>query len=78
MYVTVPFLTTKHLDVTGLHNIVAYDTASLEALRIHLSCSFVPTVVTVMSSINPLLNGRHSSVFVLVPLIVALIIMFKP
>ena len=62
MYVTVPFLTTKHLDVTGLHNIVAYDTASLEALRIHLSCMLV-TAVTVMSSINPMLNARQSSVF---------------
>ena len=53
MSVTVPFLTIKHLDFTGLKNIVAYDTASLEALRIHLSCMLV-TVVTVMSSITPL------------------------
>ena len=71
MYVTVPFLTTKHLDVTGLHNIVAYDTASLEALRIHLSCMLV-TAVTVMSSINPMLNVRQISVFALVPLFAAL------
>ena len=77
MSVTVPFLTTIHLDFTGLNNIVVYDTASLETLRIHLSCIFV-TVVTVMSSINLLLNARQSSVFALVSLFAALIIMFKP
>jgi len=77
MYVTVPVLTTKYLDFTGLNNIVAYDIASLKALMIHLSCMLV-TVVTAMSSINFLLNGRHISVFALVPLFAALILMFKP
>jgi len=66
MSVTVPFLTTKHMDFTGLKKIVAYDTASLEALRIHLFCMLV-TAVTVMSSINPMLNARQISVFALVP-----------
>ena len=64
MCVAVPFLTTKHLDCTGLNSIVAYDTDSLDALMIHLSCMLV-TVVTVMSSINPLLNARQISVFAL-------------
>ena len=45
MSVTVPFLTTKHLDLTDLNNIVAYDTASLEAIMIHLACMLF-TVVT--------------------------------
>ena len=76
MYVIVPFLTTKHLDFTGLNNIVAYDTASLESLRIHPSCMLV-TVVTVMSPINPLLNARQISVIAWVPLFAALIIMLK-
>ena len=61
MSVTVPFLTTTHLDFTGLNNIIAYATASLEALMIHLDCMLV-SVVTVMSSINPLLDGIHISV----------------
>ena len=34
MSVTVPFLTTKHFDFTGLNNILAYDTTLLEAMRI--------------------------------------------
>ena len=73
MSVTVPFLTTKHLEFTGVNNILAYDTVSLEALMIHLACMLV-TVVTVLSSINLLLNARQSSVFALVPLYAALII----
>ena len=80
MYVTVPFLTTKHLDFTGLNNIIAYDTTLLEAMMIHLTCMLV-SVVTVMSSINPLLDGRQILVFALVSLdslFAALIIMFKP
>jgi len=64
---TVPFLTTKYLDFTGLNNILAYDSALLEAMRIHLTCMLV-SVVTVMSSINPLLDVRHISVFALVSL----------
>ena len=67
MSVTVPFLTTKHFDFTGLNNVLAYDPTLLEAMRIHLTCMLV-SVVTVMSSINPLLDGRHVSVFALVPL----------
>jgi len=63
---TVPFLTTKYLDFTGLNNILAYDPTLLEAMRIHLTCMLV-SVVTVMSSINPLLDGRQISVFALVP-----------
>jgi len=74
MSVTASFYTTKHLDFTGLNNIVAYDTVSLGALRIHMSY-MLNTMVTVMSSITPLLNV---SVFSLVPLFAALIIMFKP
>ena len=70
MYVSVPFLTTTHLD---LNNIVAYDIF----IKSHLSCMLV-IVVTVMSSINFQLNGRRSSVFALVPLFAALIIMLKP
>jgi len=80
MYVAVPFLTTKHLDFTGLNNIIAYDTTLLEAMRIHPTCMLV-TVVTVMSSINPLWMTRQISVFALVPLdslFAALIIVFKP
>ena len=77
MYVSVPFLTTKHLDFTGLNNIVAYDTHLLKAMMIHLYCMLV-TVVTVMSSINLQLNGRRISVFALVHLFAALIIMLKP
>jgi len=80
MSVTVPFLTTKHVDFTGLNNILAYDPTLLEAMRIHLTCMLV-YVVTVMSSINPLLDGRQISVFALVPidsLFTALISMFKP
>ena len=46
MYVTVPVLRTKYLDFTGLNNIVAYHTASLQALRIHPTC-MLATVVTV-------------------------------
>jgi len=65
MSVTIPFLTTKHLERTGLNNILVYDTVSLEALMIHLSCMWV-TVVTVISFINPLLNARQISVFALV------------
>jgi len=79
MSVTVRFLTTKHLNFTVLINILAYDTASLETLRIHLTCMLV-SMVTVMSSIKPLLDGRLISVFALVPLdspFAALIIMFK-
>ena len=78
MSVTVPFLTTKHFDFTGLNNVLAYDPTLLEAMRIHLTCMLV-SVVTVMSSINPLLDGRQISVFVLVlldSLFAALIIMF--
>ena len=52
MYVSVPFLTTTHLEFTGFNNIVAYDTYLLKALMIHLTCMLV-IVVTVMSSINP-------------------------
>ena len=77
MYVSVPFLTNTHLDFTGLNNIVAYDTYLSKAMMIHLSCMLV-TVVTVMSSINLQLNGRHISVFALVPPFPALIIMLKP
>ena len=67
--ISVPFLTTKHLDVTGLNNILAYDTTLLEVMRIHLTCMLVSVVtVNVMSSINPLLDGRQISVFALVPL----------
>ena len=80
MSVTVPFLTTKHFDFTGLNNVLAYDPTLLEAMRIHLTCMLV-SVVTVMSSINPLLDGRQISVFALVPLdsvFAGLIIMFKP
>jgi len=74
MSVTIPFLTTKHLERTGLNNstlfpyttlFLVYDTVSLEALMIHLSCMWV-TVVTVISFINPLLNARQISVFALV------------
>ena len=65
--ISVPFLTTKHLDVTGLNNILAYDPTLLEVMRIHLTCMLV-SVVTVMLSINPLLDGRQISVFALVPL----------
>ena len=74
MFINVPFLTIKHLEFIGLNNIVAYDTVSLGALRIHMSYMLI-TMVTVMSSITPLLNV---SVFSLVPLFAALIIMFKP
>jgi len=80
MSVTVPFLTTKHWDFIGLNNILAYGTASLEGVRIHVACMLV-SVVIVMLSINPLLDGIHISVFALVPLdsiFAALIIMFKP
>ena len=80
MSVTVPFLTTKHFDFTGLNNILTYDSALLEAMGIHLTCTLV-SVVTVMLSINPLLDVRHISVFALVsldPIYAALIIMFKP
>ena len=66
MSVTVAFLTTKHLDFTGLNNIIPYDPSLLEAMMIHLTCMLV-SVVTVMSSINPLLDGRQISVFALVP-----------
>ena len=66
MSVTVPILTAKHLDFTGLNKILAYDPTLLEAMRIHLTCMLV-SVVTVMSSINPLLDGRQISVFALVP-----------
>ena len=45
--------------------------------RIHLACMMF-TVMTVMSSINSLLNGIHVSVFALVPLFASLILMFKP
>jgi len=80
--ISVPFLTTKHFDFTGFNNILAYDSALLEAMRIHLTCMLVSVVtVNVMSSINPLLDGRQISVFALVPLdplFAALIIMFKP
>jgi len=62
MSCTGPFLTTKHLDFTGLNNNVAYDTSSLEALMIHLSCMLV-TAVNVMSSINSLLNDSTSNGF---------------
>ena len=64
---TVLFLTTKYLDFTGLNNVLAYDPTLLEAMRIHLTCMLV-SVVTVMSSINPLLDGRQISVFALVPI----------
>ena len=77
---TVLFLTTKYLDFTGLNNVLAYDPTLLEVMRIHLTCMLV-YVVTVMSSINPLLIGKQISVFALVPLdsvFAALIIMFKP
>ena len=57
MFINVPFLTIKHLEFIGLNNIVAYETFSLEALRIHLACMLV-TVVTVLSPINLLLNAR--------------------
>ena len=70
----------KHLDFTGLNNILAYDPTLLKAMKIHLTCMLV-SVVTVMSSINFLLDGRQISVFALVPLdslFAALIIMFKP
>ena len=67
MSVTVPFLTTKHLDFTGLNKILAYDPTLLEAMRIYLTCMLV-SVVTVMSSINFLFDGRHISVFALVSL----------
>ena len=80
MSVTVPFLTTKHFDFTGFNNILAYDTTLLEAMMIHLTCMLV-SVVTVMSSINPLLDGRQILVFALVSLdslFAALIIIFKP
>ena len=80
MSVTVPFLTTKHFDFTGLNNVLAYDPTLLEAMRIHLTCMLV-SVVTVMSSINPLLDGRQILVFALVSLdslFAALIIIFKP
>ena len=80
MSVTVPILTTKHFDFTGLNNILAYDPTLLKAMKIHLTCMLV-SVVTVMSSINFLLDGRQISVFDLVPLdslFAALIIMFKP
>ena len=65
MFINVPFLTIKHLEFIGLNNIVAYETVSLEALRIHLACMLV-TVVTVLSPINLLLNARQISVFALV------------
>ena len=77
MSVTVHFRTTKHLD---FNNILAYDTTVLESMMIHLTGMLV-SVVTVMSSINPLLDGRQISVFALVPidsLFTALISMFKP
>ena len=80
MSVTVTFLTTKHLDFTGLNNILPYDTTLLEAMMIHLTCMLV-SAVTVMSSFNPLLDGRHILVFALVSLdslFAALIIIFKP
>ena len=80
MSVTVPILTAKHLDFTGLNKILAYDPTLLEAMRIHLTCMLV-SVVTVMSSINPLLDGRQISVFALVPfdsIFAAFILMFKP
>ena len=76
MSVTVHFLTTKHLD---FNNILAYDTTVLESMMIHLTGMLV-SVVTVKSSITPLLDGRHILVFALVPLdslFAALIIMFK-
>ena len=65
MFINVPFLTIKHLEFTGLNNIVAYETVSTDALRIHLACMLV-TVVTVLSPINLLLNARQISVFALV------------
>ena len=77
MYVSVPFLTTTHFDFTGLNNIVAYDTYLSKAMMKHLSCMLV-IVVTVMSSTNLQLNGRRISVFALVHLFAALIIMLKP
>ena len=77
MYVSVPFLTTTHLDFNGLNNIVAYDTYLSKAMMIHLSGMLV-IVVTMMSSINLHLNGRRISVFALVHLFAALINMLKP
>ena len=77
MYVSVPFLTNTHLDFNGLNNIVAYDTYLSKAMMIHLSCMLV-IVMTMMSSINLQLNGRRISVFALVHLFAALIIMLKP
>ena len=74
-----PLSHNQTVDFTVLNNILAYETASLETLRIHLTCMLV-SMVTVMSSIKPLLDGRLISVFALVPLdspFAALIIMFN-